>query len=222
MLRARDTKLYDLAAVAPLILWYGLAIWKLAPPLTAQFHQLSVAFATAPALSAAATAATLIFLGFQILLFIARRLPEAKHKGATPRLAAIVGANLLLLLALLPRAEHGVVMNAFSATLTLSGTVGAITALSQLGRSFSIFPQARGLVVSGLYRLVRHPLYLFEMIATLGTMLQFVQPWSALIALASIAAQFPRMHYEEEILRATYPDYAIYEARTRRLIPGLY
>ncbi len=60
------------------------------------------------------------------------------------------------------------------------------------------------------------------MIATLGTALQFAQPWAALIALGSIAAQFPRMHYEEEILRATYPDYAAYEARTSRLIPGLY
>ena len=43
-----------------------------------------------------------------------------------------------------------------------------------------------------------------------------------LIALASIAAQFPRMHYEEEILRASYPGYAAYEARTKRLIPGIY
>jgi protein-S-isoprenylcysteine O-methyltransferase Ste14 len=52
-----------------------------------------------------------------------------------------------------------------------------------LGRSFSIFPEGRELVTHGPFSVVRHPLYLTEQIAALGTMLQFNQPWSLLLAL---------------------------------------
>ena len=222
MPRFRDTKLYDLGAVAPLILWYGLGMWSLAPALAAQLGAMAYGFAWVTALDAAAKAATLVFLGLQIVLFVLRRLPAAKHEGVVPRAAALFGANLLLLVALLPDAHLGAGPSALALFLVVAGTLGGIIALRHLGRSFSIFPQARRLVTSGPYRYVRHPLYFFDMIATIGTALQFAQPWATVIALGSIAAQFPRMHYEEKILRASYPDYAAYEARTYRLIPGVY
>jgi protein-S-isoprenylcysteine O-methyltransferase Ste14 len=91
-----------------------------------------------------------------------------------------------------------------------------------LGRAFSILPQARQFVSSGPYRFVRHPLYLAEQIATWGLMLQFEQPWAVLIALGSLALQFPRMRFEEEILQQVFPDYALYAARTRKIVPGIY
>ena len=222
MPRFRDTRLYDFGAVLPLILWYGLGMVQLGPALAAQLGALAYGFAWVTALDAAAKATTLVFLGLQIVLFAVRRLPEARQAGVVPRLAALVGANLLLLVALLPDAHLGAGLSAVALLLVVVGTLGGIVALRHLGCSFSIFPQARRLVTSGPYRTVRHPLYFFDMIATIGTALQFAQPWAMLIALASIAAQFPRMHYEEEILRASYPDYAAYEARTKRLIPGIY
>jgi protein-S-isoprenylcysteine O-methyltransferase Ste14 len=77
-------------------------------------------------------------------------------------------------------------------------------------------------VTAGPYRVVRHPLYLAELVATCGIMLQFRQPWSALVTLAVVAAQFPRMHFEEEILGETFPAYRAYKAKTARLIPGVY
>ncbi|MBU6443018.1 MAG: isoprenylcysteine carboxylmethyltransferase family protein [Alphaproteobacteria bacterium] len=218
----RDTRLYDFGAILPLILWYGLGMAQMAPALAAQLGALAYGFAWVTALDAAAKAATLVFLGLQVVLFAIRRLPQTRQQGIVPRLAALVGANLLLLVALLPDAHLGAGLSAFALLLVVVGTLGGIIALRHLGRSFSIFPQARGLVTSGPYRYVRHPLYFFDMIATLGTALQFSPPWAMVIALGSIALQFPRMHYEEEILRATYPDYAAYEARTRRLIPGVY
>ena len=222
MPRFRDTRLYDLAAVTPLILWYGLGVKGLIPQIALEAKEVWAGFAPALAFKLASQCVSLIFLGLQIVLFLVRRLPAAKHEGILPRLAALAGANLQLLFLALPLAAPALAVSAVSTLLVVAGTGGAIVAAGWLGRSFSVFPQVRGLVTSGPYRFVRHPLYLTEIIATLGAMLQFAEPWSILIALASLAAQFPRMHYEERILAGTYPEYRDYAARTWRLVPGLY
>jgi len=49
--------------------------------------------------------------------------------------------------------------------------LGALT-LSFLGRSFSVMPEARRLVTTGPYSIVRHPLYLFELLGVVGILLQ--------------------------------------------------
>lgn len=218
----RDTKLYDLAAVAPLILWYGMGVKGLLPQITAEAGALWHGFAWDVAFKLAARGVSLAFLGLQILLFLIRRLPQARLAGVLPRLAALIGANLQLLFLALPLAAPSLAVSAVSTALVVTGTGGAIVSAAWLGRAFAVFPQSRSLVTSGPYRYVRHPLYLAEQIATLGAMLQFAMPWSVVIAAASLAAQFPRMHYEEKILGETYREYRAYVARTWRLIPGLY
>jgi protein-S-isoprenylcysteine O-methyltransferase Ste14 len=222
MARSHDTKLYDLLAAAPLILWYALAIWQLAPGLAAEAAALWPAYRPGALLDLTARAATLVFLGLQIVLFLIRRVPQAKAPGIGPRLAALIGSNIQLAFLALPHAQMSLAATALSAVLVTLGTVAAIVVAVWLGRSFSVFPQARRLVVRGPYRAVRHPLYLAEQIATWGVVLQYAQPWSVLIGAASFAAQFPRMHYEEQILGEAYPGYADYAARTWRLIPYVY
>ena len=222
MTRFQSSRLYDLGAVTPLILWYGLSIWGLAPKIAAECAQLQVSFAPGTAMDVASQATTLAFLGLQIVLFLIRRLPEAKARGVAPRLAALIGSNVQLAFLALPRAALSLPVAALATALVAGGLIGAMVVAAWLGRSFSVFPQARRLVVAGPYRVVRHPLYLVEQIATLGVVLQYAQPWALVIGAASFAAQFPRMHYEEKVLAETYPAYAQYAARTRRLIPYLY
>jgi protein-S-isoprenylcysteine O-methyltransferase Ste14 len=60
------------------------------------------------------------------------------------------------------------------------------------------------------------------MIATLGVMLLYRQPWALGIALVTFALQIARMHYEERVLSEAYPAYREYMARTARLIPRVY
>lgn len=217
-----QTKILDVGAVAPLMVWYGLGIGRAAPQIAAQAAALQAGFTLAAALDLASRTTTLAFLALQIVLFLIRRLPETKAPGAAPRLAALIGANIQLAFLALPRAAPGLVLTSLGTALTAAGMAGAILVVSWLGRSFSIFPQARRIVVAGPYRLVRHPLYLAEQVSTLGVALQYAQPWSLLVGVASFAAQFPRMHYEEKILAATYPDYEAYAAGTWRLFPGFY
>jgi protein-S-isoprenylcysteine O-methyltransferase Ste14 len=109
-----------------------------------------------------------------------------------------------------------------STSLIIIGSVGAIVALSQLGRSFSVMAETRQLVTSGAYHFVRHPLYLTEEIAVIGLFMQFASPWTTLLLVVQIAFQLRRMHNEELVLTASFPEYAAYRRNTARLIPGIY
>jgi protein-S-isoprenylcysteine O-methyltransferase Ste14 len=213
------TRLYDLICAAPLIVFYAFAgggnillmarQWPHAQNWPAQ-------------LTIANEAVTLVFLGLQIVLCLVRRLPLGKSDGAWPRLAAILGANFSTLLLAVPRVALGPGWTIASAALTIGGTIAALPTLLYLGRGFSVLPEARRFVANGPYRLVRHPLYAAEIVSTLGIMLQFRQPWAALIALATIAFQLRRMGFEEDVLRRTFPEYDGYANQTARLIPGIY
>ena len=82
--------------------------------------------------------------------------------------------------------------------------------------------ETRQLVTAGPYRLVRHPLYLAEQIAIIGVFIQYASVWTALLLAMQIAFQLRRMHNEELVLTASFPEYSAYRQTTARLIPGVY
>lgn len=217
---SKNEKLFDLAAASPLVIWYGYAIAHLLPPVADQIAHAPLSFQTI--LSAASQSVTVLFLGLQIVLFLIRRVPVSRAEGWLPRAAALVGSNLLLVLLAIPRVPISPALTIFSSAFVIAGTAGAIWSASWLGRSFAIFPQARALVTGGPYRFVRHPVYLAEQIAAFGILWQYQQPWALLIVLTNFAAQFPRMHFEEQVLTKNFPGYNAYAACTARLIPGVY
>ncbi|HXJ03228.1 MAG TPA: isoprenylcysteine carboxylmethyltransferase family protein [Micropepsaceae bacterium] len=212
-------KFQDFAATMPLVVLYFVWIAEFVPNLASEFASLRQSFSAVLVLNVLYEIATILFLSLVVSLFALRRLPQNRAKGALPRAAAIVGANLQLLFLTLPQVQNGIAVLAVSTAVTVIGLAGSIYFASVLGRSFSILPQARGLVTTGPYRFVRHPLYIAEQVAVFGIMWQFQQPWAFLIFAASVAAQFPRMHYEEKVLSETYPAYWAYMARTGRLFP---
>jgi protein-S-isoprenylcysteine O-methyltransferase Ste14 len=109
-----------------------------------------------------------------------------------------------------------------SLLLIISGTVIAICAALVLGRSISILPEARRLVTWGPYALVRHPLYLGEIVAIVGIALQYLSAWALLVLGLQCAFQFQRMKNEERVLFKVFPEYGDYMSRTARLLPGVY
>lgn len=149
-----------------------------------------------------------------------RRRPVRQAEGLGPRLVAIAGGFLSLLLAALPQAALPASLQVVAIGMVTLGTALSIQVLWWLGRSFSVLAEARRLVTGGPYRLVRHPLYVAEQIAVLGIVLLHLSPLALAILAVQLAAQFRRMRAEEAVLAAAFPEYAAYAARTPRLVPA--
>ncbi|MGD9658514.1 MAG: isoprenylcysteine carboxylmethyltransferase family protein [Methylocystis sp.] len=213
---ATRIKLYDLAMASPLIMWLGLGIIGA----TLRISQTAPEWRSAFAISS--QIATIILLGLVIACLIIRRPAIGKAPGATPRLVAIIGLALPSLVALAPRTEASATTMVLSSAITLLGTAAAIYAVVFLGRAFSVFPQARRLSTDGPYRIVRHPLYLAELVVIFGAIWDIQQPWPPIIFACAVAIQTFRMHFEEKILAKTFPSYCDYAKRTARLVPGIY
>ena len=162
------------------------------------------------------------FLGLLLALVWQRPTPSAKADGVWPRVSGVAAVALPACASALPKAEFSPVLVSVSAVLVVGGICGAIYVVWWLGRNFSIFAQARGLVTAGPYRFVRHPLYLAEAFVVLGGLLAYQMPLALLLFGVVIANQFWRMHYEEQVLSAAFPDYKAYAERTARILPGMY
>jgi protein-S-isoprenylcysteine O-methyltransferase Ste14 len=113
-----------------------------------------------------------------------------------------------------------------AASLLVAGDAVAVVGCSWLlasvlvlGRCFGVLPEARGFVLRGPYRLVRHPVYLGEIVAVAGLVLAAPVTWNVIALVVLVSAQLIRTHYEERALEKAFPAYAEYAARTGRLLP---
>ena len=119
-----------------------------------------------------------------------------------------------------------------SLTFTLGGALllliaagCGLTGSVSLGRNLTPFPKpsvSARLVQTGIYGLMRHPLYTAVFCGSVGWSL-IMQSWPALVAALALAPLFDgKARREERWLRQQFPDYAGYERRVRRFIPWLY
>lgn len=165
---------------------------------------------------------TICFLGLMSVLFLIRLEPIKKTKGIWPRFVAIAGTFFVALVTFFPRANLSMTQTIMASLFSLVGTGMSVFVLAHLGRSFSLMAEARRLVTTGPYRFMRHPLYIFEAVASFGVLLQFLSIYTFFIFLAYALLQFQRMKNEEVVLGKAFPEYQAYKLKTARLIPGLY
>jgi len=109
--------------------------------------------------------------------------------------------------------------------LMVVGTALLVAGVARLGRALTPWPcpkEGAGLVQTGAYALVRHPMYSGGLMLGLGWAL-YVQGW---LTLGYVAALFVlldvKSRREEGWLSAKFPAYASYQRRVRKLIPFVY
>ncbi|WP_437735584.1 methyltransferase family protein [Sorangium sp. So ce1335] len=171
----------------------------------------------------AALLATEAYLLLVATLTLVRLRPVRKLGGIVPRVTALVAGLLPASLAWLPKVPPTPGRQALGTLLLTAGLSLSLVSLGWLGKSFSVMPEARRLITSGPYRLVRHPLYLASFIQGTGVILLYPSLAAALIYTVEVALQVLRIRYEERVLRETFPEYGDYARQTSaRLVPGLY
>jgi protein-S-isoprenylcysteine O-methyltransferase Ste14 len=156
-------------------------------------------------------------------IYVVRLRAVSKSAGTIPTIASIMGSFMLLALILIePCKDLPLWARILSCCLTIVSNILAVWILFWLGRSFSILPEGRKLVTRGPYAIVRHPLYMVEIVGILGIVIGFLSWMAVLLFITQTAMQLARIHYEEKVLKASFPEYEAYAAKTRRLIPYLY
>ena len=109
------------------------------------------------------------------------------------------------------------------AGLQIASMTWQLTAKVFLGRSFGLLPAQRGLVMTGPYRLVRHPIYFGYLIGHIGFLLANFSWRNAAVLALLYVAQVIRIRREEAVLAASSGDYRRYQQRVRwRLLPLVY
>lgn len=140
-----------------------------------------------------------------------------------------VGIQFALLIALvgLPQGNIWPVdqfLGSFAAAMIVAGLIVVLLGLMGLGRSLTATPVPKkdaSLQTTGIYALVRHPIYSGLLLLALGAVVGGGSLWKAGIFLVLILVLILKARFEERLLMEKYPNYAVYAGKVGRFIPGI-
>lgn len=118
------------------------------------------------------------------------------------------------------------VANLLGLALFVVGLTIALVAVFTLRRSYSsslVIRESHRLVTHGIYRYVRHPVYLGVLVAIMGAPAYASSLYGALVLSGLVPLFLLRIRMEEGLLIEQFGDeYLAYRRRTKKLIPFLY
>jgi protein-S-isoprenylcysteine O-methyltransferase Ste14 len=158
--------------------------------------------------------------------------PRARHSGADrlPVLANFAAFALffpaLIVFRSSPDDLPALILAASGCLLAMGGAALILWSRIELGSAWSLVPAAgetTGLVVTGPYRFVRHPIYLSFLMLTAGEALAFASWPAALVLLGGIIPSFVwRARREDALLARTFGErYHTYRNKTPMIVPYL-
>ena len=132
---------------------------------------------------------------------------------------------LIIVLAIFPdSANVSSALNIGGTVLIAIGLVLLFAGFRGLGKSLTAnpVPNADGvLVTTGIYSIVRHPIYLGLLIITLGLVVSS-GVWAQIMVWIALAVLLVyKMRWEEVLLSAKYKGYTEYMAKVPGIVPGL-
>jgi len=162
------------------------------------------------------------FYALLVFLYFIRSSARSTTNSLFAKAIAVIATFLPFTIPLLSRPSDNPNILLLASLVTIFGIAIALYSLRTLGRSFSIIPQARRLVQTGPYKLVRHPVYLGELISILGIVLARPSAITMAIYCLLIALLLYRALQEEKLLAGIFPEYDTYSLRRARFIPGVF
>jgi protein-S-isoprenylcysteine O-methyltransferase Ste14 len=155
-----------------------------------------------------------------VIFTVFRRPARTVDRATSTRLVtaiAVIGPALLR-----PIDDRGLVPDEVTAVFVAIGACVVIAAKMTLGRSFGIAPANRGIVASGPYSLIRHPIYAGYLVAHVGFLVAHPTLWNVVLLTVSDICLVIRTSLEERVLSKDTA-YRRYCRRVGwRLVPGVY
>jgi protein-S-isoprenylcysteine O-methyltransferase Ste14 len=154
-----------------------------------------------------------------VVLTCLRRPASVVDRRPVVRLVTAVSMTFPLLSE--PTQLPPIIPEAAAAMLLGLGLLVVVGGKMSLGYSFGLLPANRGVMERGLYRIVRHPIYLGYFLTHIPFLAAHPSAWNAAVLLAGDAALIVRALYEEETLGRD-PQYVRYCRTVKwRLVPGI-
>lgn len=136
--------------------------------------------------------------------------------------ARLVAAASILGIPFIRPAGDALAADMYTALVSAAGLMLVVTGKATLGRSFGLMPAHRGLVCTGIYRWVRHPIYAGYLITHLAFLVAHPTLWNVLLLAVSDVSLLVRAGYEERTL-ARDPEYVGYMEHVRwRVLPHVF
>ncbi len=163
----------------------------------------------------------------------------AKGKKSAPSLSAfrtlskvLFVSSMLLTLAsywlssaLLLKLETSPYMQLTGACIVLIGYINLKRAFSNLGNNYSPLFDAYmpfNIITSGAYQIIRHPIYLYNLIISFGLAVSSLSALVLINAIIGLVFVLKAVQLEEVYLAEQFSQYRTYSKRSWRLIPYLY
>jgi protein-S-isoprenylcysteine O-methyltransferase Ste14 len=154
-----------------------------------------------------------------VFTFVRRRAHVVDRSAATMTVTALtlVGPTLFR-----PGDVPAVLPDLATATMSAVGLSFVIVAKLTLGRSFGLVPANRGVVATGPYMLVRHPIYMGYIVSHVAFVLAHPTARNTAIVIVSEALLVVRALLEERVLKKD-EQYRDYCSRVGwHLVPGVF
>jgi protein-S-isoprenylcysteine O-methyltransferase Ste14 len=157
-------------------------------------------------------------VGGDMVFFLIRRLPREVSVSPYDWTVGIVGTFAMTLM----RPEGPGADLAYAQAVQLFGMGLQVAGILSLNTSFGITAANRGVKTGGMYRVVRHPLYMSYVISCLGYVLNHPTPHNLAVYVAAIGFWVLRILAEERLLKKD-PAYAEYATKTPwRMVPFVF
>jgi protein-S-isoprenylcysteine O-methyltransferase Ste14 len=155
-----------------------------------------------------------------VVFTVARRPAQIVDRSPVSVVAAAISAVGPLIVRAAPGA--GLLPDLVTTLVSAIGLSITIAGQLALGRSFGIVPANRGIVIAGVYSVVRHPIYTGYLITHLAFAIAHPLAWNALVLTIADVALVLRALREERVLTADR-DYENYCQRVAwHVVPGVF